>query len=81
MLAPTHSLARCASSLDPANTTTPHVCPQIKTTQLMRDRETDKFKGFAFVEFATVGDLEQALEVSGAVSRNLSESVNAAWPS
>ena len=41
---------------------------QIKTTQLMRDRDTDKFKGFAFVEFATVGDLQQALDVSGCVS-------------
>lgn len=41
---------------------------QISNVQLVRDRDTDQFKGFGFVEFGSVQDLEQALQVDGAVS-------------
>ena len=36
---------------------------------MMRDRETDAFKGFAYVEFASRDDLEKALALDGAVSK------------
>lgn len=35
---------------------------------LLRDRDTDKFKGMGFVEFTSRDDLERALDNNGAVS-------------
>lgn len=49
---------------------------QIENVQLVRDRETDKFKGFGFVEFRSAQDLNQALEVDGAVSSRLLRRLN-----
>lgn len=31
------------------------------------DKETDRFKGFCYVEFDTLQDLEQAIEMDGGV--------------
>ena len=39
---------------------------QIKNIHMVRDRETDVFKGFCYVEFESVQDLEQALSANGA---------------
>ncbi|KAK6024803.1 hypothetical protein OSTOST_09321 [Ostertagia ostertagi] len=35
--------------------------------RMVRDRETDKFKGFAYVEFNSAEDLEKVLEWNGVV--------------
>lgn len=37
----------------------------ISNIHMMRDRETDAFKGFAYVEFGNRGDLEKALDLDG----------------
>lgn len=34
---------------------------------MMRDRDTDAFKGFAYVEFSSRTDLEKALDLDGVV--------------
>lgn len=34
---------------------------------MMRDHESDRFKGFAYVEFGTKSDLQTALELNGTV--------------
>uniref|UniRef100_A0A7E4ZRS1 RRM domain-containing protein n=1 Tax=Panagrellus redivivus TaxID=6233 RepID=A0A7E4ZRS1_PANRE len=39
---------------------------QIQSVHMMRDRETDQFKGFAYVEFGSREDLEKALLLDGA---------------
>ncbi|XP_055914943.1 eukaryotic translation initiation factor 4H isoform X2 [Eupeodes corollae] len=35
----------------------------VKNVRLVKDRETDQFKGFCYVEFETLQDLEKALEL------------------
>lgn len=39
----------------------------VKGVRLVKDRETDQFKGFCYVEFESVTDLEQALELDGRI--------------
>ncbi|KAE9556254.1 hypothetical protein FO519_000593 [Halicephalobus sp. NKZ332] len=39
---------------------------RINTVHMIRDKETDRFKGFAYVEFSTREELERALEIDGA---------------
>lgn len=39
----------------------------VKGIRLVKDRETDRFKGFCYVEFENLSDLEQAIELNGLV--------------
>ena len=41
----------------------------IKQVRMVRDRETDKFRGYCYVEFATVDAMKKALVMNGAVSQ------------
>ncbi|VDN55094.1 unnamed protein product [Dracunculus medinensis] len=41
----------------------PYDC--IREVRMMRDHESDRFKGFAYVEFGTKSDLQTALELNG----------------
>ncbi|CAD6207965.1 GSCOCG00003223001-RA-CDS [Cotesia congregata] len=40
---------------------------RVKNVRLVKDRETDRFKGFCYVEFEDLRDLEDALELNGRV--------------
>ncbi|KAJ2942827.1 hypothetical protein O0L34_g15015 [Tuta absoluta] len=40
----------------------------IKNVRLVMDRETDKFKGFCYVEFEYLEDLERAIAMNGALN-------------
>lgn len=40
---------------------------EVKNVRLVKDRETDQFKGFCYVEFETLENLEGALEYDGRI--------------
>lgn len=40
----------------------------LKQVRMVRDRETDKFRGYCYVEFDTAESLNQALALNGAVN-------------
>ncbi|XP_023166949.1 eukaryotic translation initiation factor 4H isoform X3 [Drosophila hydei] len=40
---------------------------EVKHVRLVKDRETDQFKGFCYVEFETLDNLERALECDGRI--------------
>ncbi|XP_050302950.1 eukaryotic translation initiation factor 4H-like [Anthonomus grandis grandis] len=40
---------------------------QIKNVRLVMDKETDRFKGFCYVEFDTLQDLERAIAMNGEI--------------
>ncbi|KAJ9586294.1 hypothetical protein L9F63_020057 [Diploptera punctata] len=42
----------------------------VKNIRLVRDRETDKFKGFCYVEFEDIRNLEAALQLDGVITVN-----------
>ncbi|XP_051163504.1 eukaryotic translation initiation factor 4H-like [Leptopilina boulardi] len=39
----------------------------VKNIRLVKDRETDRFKGFCYVEFENLSDLQQAIDLNGMV--------------
>lgn len=39
----------------------------IKNVRLVKDRETDEFKGFCYVEFETIDHLMRALDLDGRI--------------
>jgi len=51
---------------------------KIKSIRMMRDKETDKFKGFCYVEFEDIESLVQALDIDGAKFENREIRVNVA---
>ena len=45
-----------------------NTCDQIRRSRMVRDKETDQFKGYCFVEFNDEESVRKALELDGAVS-------------
>ncbi|XP_050501854.1 eukaryotic translation initiation factor 4H-like [Diabrotica virgifera virgifera] len=43
----------------------------VKNIRLVKDKETDRFKGFGYVEFETLHDLEQAISMNVEVDGNI----------
>lgn len=39
----------------------------VRNVRLVKDRETDQFKGFCYVEFETIDDLQQAMSYDGRI--------------
>lgn len=42
----------------------------VKSVRLVKDKETDVFKGFCYVEFDTLEDLEKVLQLDGMIVLN-----------
>lgn len=45
----------------------------VKNVRLVNDKDTDLFKGFCYVEFETLLDLKQAVELDGRINLDESE--------
>lgn len=39
----------------------------VKNVRLVKDKETDQFKGFCYVEFETIEELEEAVSLDGRI--------------
>lgn len=39
----------------------------VKSVRLVKDRETDHFKGYSYVEFEELNDLQEALKLDGRI--------------
>ena len=53
---------------------------KVKSVRLVRDRESDKFKGFCYVEFEDIQSMKEGLEFNNAQYRDRPLRVNAAQP-
>lgn len=40
----------------------------VKSVRLVKDKETDQFKGFCYVEFSTLSELEKAIGLDGRIT-------------
>lgn len=46
---------------------------KVRSVRLVKDRETDQFKGFCYVEFETIEDLKKAMSMDGRIQLDSSK--------